>query len=66
MALVLELEGEYVSYLNPPTIQEGSSTLEGRLLNGANMDWIGEGVGIWISYFPPPVPLTPRAIVSGR
>ena len=45
-ALVLELEGEYVSYLNPPTIQEGQLTMEGRLLNGANMVWIGEDVGI--------------------
>ena len=37
MALVLELEGECVSYLNPPTIQEGRLTLERRLLNGAKM-----------------------------
>ena len=65
MALVLELEGEYVSYLNPPTIQEGQLTLGGRLLNGVNMVWIGEGVGIWISYFPPPVPLTRGQLFRG-
>ena len=58
MALVLEFEAEHVRYLNPPTIQEAQLTMERRLLNGANMVWIGEAVGIWIRYLPPPVPLT--------
>ena len=65
MALVLELEGEYVSYLKPPAIQEGQLTMEGRLLNGANMIWIGEDVGIWIHYLPPPVPLTRGQMFRG-
>ena len=65
MAVVLELEGEYVNYLNPPTIQEGLLTMEGRLLNGAKMDWIGENVGIWIHYLPPPVPLTRGQLFRG-
>ncbi len=65
MVLALELEGEYVSYLNPPNIQEGQLTMEGRLLNGANMDWIGEDVGIWINYLPPPVPLTRGQLFRG-
>ena len=65
MALVLEFEGEYVRYLNPPTIQEGQLTMDGRLLNGANMIWIGEDVGIWIHYLPPPVPLTRGQMFRG-
>ena len=62
MALVLELEGEYVRYLNPPNIQEGQLTMEGRLLNGANMIWIGEDVGIWI-HSSTTSPVDPRANV---
>ena len=58
LAVQLVFEGEYVSYLNPPTIQNGQLTMEGRLLNGANMVWIGEEIGIWINYLPSPVPLT--------
>ena len=65
MAVVLEFEGEYVSYLDPPTIQEGLLTMEGRLLNSAKMDWIGENVGIWIHYLPPPVPLTRGQLFRG-
>ena len=65
MAVVLELEGEYVSYLDQPTIQEGQLTMEGRLLNGAKMVWIGDDVGIWINYLPPPVPLTRGQLFRG-
>ena len=65
LAVVLDFEGEYVSYLNPPTIQNGQLTMEGRLLNGANMVWIGEEVGIWIDYLPPPVPLTRGQLFRG-
>ena len=65
MALVLELEGEYVSCLNPPTILEGQLAMAGRLLNGANMVWIGEDVGIWIHCLPPPVPLTRGQLFRG-
>ena len=66
-ALVVQLnfEGEYVSYLNPPTIQNGQLTMEGRLLNGANMVWIGEEIGIWIHYLPSPVPLTRGQLFRG-
>ena len=64
-AVQLDFEGEYVSYLNPPTIQNGQLTMEGRLLNGAKMVWIGEEVGIWIDYLPSPVPLTRGQLFRG-
>ena len=65
LAVQLDFEGEYVSYLNPPTIQNGQLTMEGRLLNGANMVWIGEEIGIWINYLPSPVPLTRGQLFRG-
>ena len=65
LAVQLNFEGEYVSYLNLPTIQNGQLTIEGRLLNGANMVWIGEDVGIWIDYLPSPVPLTRGQLFRG-
>ena len=65
LAVQLDFEGEYVSYLNPPTIQNGQLTMEGRLLNGAKMVWIGEEVGIWIDYLPSPVPLTRGQLFRG-
>ena len=65
LAVQLVFEGEYVSYLNPPTIQNGQLTMEGRLLNRANMVWIGEEIGIWINYLPSPVPLTRGQLFRG-
>ena len=58
--MVLLFEGEYVAYQKPPTIQEGQLAMEGRLLNGAKLPWLGLGAveGIRIDYLPLPRPST--------
>ena len=58
LALALDFEGEYVTYQNPPTIQKGKLFMEGRLLNGATLLWLGLVEGIRIDYLPLPRPLT--------
>ena len=60
LAVVLLFEGEYVAYQKPLTIQEGQLAMEGRLLNGAKLPWLGLGAveGIRIDYLPLPRPST--------
>ena len=58
LALAIDLEGKYVTYLFPPTIQEGQLFMEGSLLNGATLLWMGLVHGIRIDYLPLPGPLT--------